>query len=71
MKSNNSSHKGRTCAEKRRRPRSLEHVSSWEWGEESRAAERAGIKSQSENQEEAGRHGCSPSAANGGVCAVC
>lgn len=34
-------------------------------GEESEL-QRAGIKSQSENQEEAGRHGQSPSAANGG-----
>lgn len=40
-------------------------------GEESKAAERAGIKSQSENQDEAGRHSCSPSAAKDGVCAVC
>lgn len=71
VKNNNSSHKGRKCAEKRRRPRSWEPVSSCKWGEESKAAERAGIKSQSENQDEAGRHSCSPSAAKDGVCAVC
>ena len=71
MKNSNSSHKRRKCAEKRRRLRSLEHVSSWEWGEESKAAERARIKSQSESQDEAGGHSCSPSAAKDGVCAVC